>query len=264
MRRRRVTLLLLGCWLTAPAFAQPQPERPDERPDADPPPEAAAPPATPEAPAAPDPSEPEQVKVAASPKEALKLLNEAMRRGDPAQIRAVMYATSPAEVRMVGVMAEMSEAVADLHRSAVKAFGAAEARTLTGDADALSAQGQTRIDSADVTLHGESATVVYVDKSKDEQGRAVEKRSSPIALLRTGRTWKVRVSQFAPGVSPDALERRVTELEAQTRIVRETAREVAAGRYTTAEQAREAWHSKLMQSLTPRPPREKGDDKVKG
>ncbi len=50
-----------------------------------------------------------------------------------------------------------------------------------------------------------------------------------------------------------ALQQRLAELAVQTRSVREIADEIAAGRFDTADQAAEAWHSRFMQSLGPKP-----------
>jgi hypothetical protein len=42
-------------------------------------------------------------------------------------------------------------------------------------------------------------------------------------------------------------------LQLQVRIVRELSREIAAGKYRNAETATEAWQSKVMQALGPKP-----------
>jgi hypothetical protein len=194
----------------------------------------------------------ETPKSAANPKEALKLLNSAMREGDPRQIRSLMYATTPEEVRMISAMAEVAQAMVELNKAALDAFGAEGAREVTGDSEAESAQGLARIESAEVKVDGEFATVTYIDKKKDETGHEVEERSE-FQLHKTTGGWKVPVSQLAKGATTETLERRLNELDTQTAIVRDVTKEIASNKFNSAEQAAEAWHSKLMQSLTPRP-----------
>ena len=61
------------------------------------------------------------------------------------------------------------------------------------------------------------------------------------------------VSQLAPGVDATALEQRLSELAVQADLVREITAEIDAGKFTTADQAADAWHSRFMQSLGPKP-----------
>src|SRR5215469_17042457 len=59
----------------------------------------------------------------ATPRGALRTLNQAMRNGDVVAIRQLFLATSPAEQRMVDADASMAAALARLRAAAVEAFG---------------------------------------------------------------------------------------------------------------------------------------------
>jgi hypothetical protein len=98
---------------------------------------------------------------ATTPKEALRQLNAAMRDGDRERIRTLMDARTTLEASMVDAMASMAEALAGLQRASTKAFGADGAKDVTGDDGSRWAEGLARIESADVKLSGDIATVTY-------------------------------------------------------------------------------------------------------
>lgn len=223
-------------------------------------------------PAAPPPADaPVEQPDAPEVRGALKSLNIALRDGDGDKIRELMHARTPLETRMVDAMAVMAEAFAALHEAAVEKFGAENARNITGDNEARWAEGLARIDSAEVKIQGDKATVIYEAKppptktasdTTPPEPPAAEEKSPPVVLRKVKGKWKLPVSQLAAGAEEEALEQRLAELEVQTGLVREVAEEIAAGAFKTAEEAAEAWHSRFMQSLGPKP-REKKDDKPK-
>ena len=208
---------------------------------------------------------------AATPKDALKQLNVAMRDGDRERIRSLMDSRTPLESSMVDAMASMAEALAGLQRAASKAFGPEGAKDVTGDDGAHWADGLAKIDSAEVNLNGDVATVVYRSPAAQTQPspppapadpKAIPatnppppagERSEPVSLRRVGGEWKLPVSQLSAGADRTALEQRLAELAVQTKLVREVTEEITAGKYDTAEKAADAWHSRFMQSLGPKP-----------
>jgi hypothetical protein len=178
-----------------------------------------------------------------TPKGALKVLASALRDGDARRIREVMYATTPAETRMVAAMADMAAAMARLQKAAVKAFGEEGAKEIVGDTQATDAQGRARIDAADVRLAGDTATVI-VPEGED----------APVVLKRVGGQWKVPMSELSKNADPAALEERLTELGEQRKLVAQLTDEIGQGQFKTPAQAKDAWQSRAMQAVTRRPP----------
>lgn len=181
-----------------------------------------------------------------TPKGALKLLSAALRDGDAERIRRVMHAGNPAEVRMVSSMAEMARSMAQLQKAAVKAFGEEGAKEMVGDTLATDADGRARIDAAEVRLTGDTATVV-VPEGED----------APVVLKKVGGHWKVPMAELSKNADPIALDERLTELAGQRTLVEELTKEISEGHFATAAQAKDAWQSRAMQSVTRRPPARK-------
>ena len=175
-----------------------------------------------------------------TPKAALKALAGALKSGSGAELAHVVACANDSEKRVVAVMADMSAALGSLRHAAVSAYGDHNASKLAADPDAGFKQSMTRIDAAEVVVapDGESATVRYPGAEQPEY-----------TLVRTRGEWRIPASHFSKNVDPAALDRRVKELRLQVQIVREVAREIAAGKYRNAETATEAWQSKVMQAL---------------
>jgi hypothetical protein len=177
-----------------------------------------------------------------SPRAALRELNVAMRDGDVATIQRMFLATTPAERKMVAADAQMASALAELRRASVAAYGEAAAKTVTGDTAAAAADSLARIDSADVTINGDVATVTYRDE-----------RDGPFVLKRADGQWKVPVSQLGKPLDPAALNQRLADLSIQTSVVREVTKRIGDKKLATAEQARQAWQSGILQAATSQP-----------
>lgn len=187
-----------------------------------------------------------------TPKGALKMLSAALRDGDAQRIRHVMHAGNPAEVRMVSSMAEMAQAMAQLQRAAVKTFGEEGAKEMVGDTLATDADGRARIDAAEVRLTGDTATVI-VPEGED----------APVVLKKVGGHWKVPMAELSKNADPTALDERLAELAGQRTLVEELTKEISAGQFATPAQAKEAWQSRAMQSVTRRPPARRPPDGAK-
>jgi hypothetical protein len=140
----------------------------------------------------------------ATPRGALRNLNQAMRSGDVAAIRQLFLATNPAETRMVEADASMAAALARLRAAALAAYGPQGADIVTGDSDAGAADSAARIDTADVTVTGDIATVVYRDE-----------KDSPFVLKKSGGQWKVPVSQLGKPLDAATLDERLADLAVQ-------------------------------------------------
>ena len=183
---------------------------------------------------------------ASTPKGALKRLATALRDGDAEAIRQVMYAADPAEVRMVAAMAEMARAMALLQRAAVKAFGEEGAKEVIGDTQTTDAQGRARIDSADVRVQGETATVILP-----------EGEDAPVTLRRVDGRWKVPMSELSKDADRSLLDERLAELAEQAKVVQQIAKDIEGGQFNTPAQAYSAWQSRAMQAVTRRTPAKK-------
>ena len=147
---------------------------------------------------------------------------------------------------MVGSMADMARAMAELQKAAVKAFGEEGAKALVGDTQATDAEGRARIDAADVRVQGDTATVI-VPEGED----------APVVLKRVGTQWKVPMAELSKNADPAALDERLAELSEQRKLVGQLTKEIGEGAFNNPEQAKEAWQSRAMQVVTRRPPARK-------
>lgn len=179
---------------------------------------------------------------ASTPRAALRTLSLAMRDGDVATIKRSFLAANPAEAKMVEADAEMSAALADLRRAAVAAFGEQGAKTITGDTAAGSAESLARIDGADITSTGDTATVTYRDE-----------KQSPFILRRIEGEWKIPVSELGKPLDKAALDQRLSDLSIQTAVVRDIIKSIQSHKFATPEQAREAWQTRILQAATSQP-----------
>lgn len=197
----------------------------------------------------------------AGPKDVLKQLASAMRRGEAAEIRGVLYAANETEQRMARATADYAAALAALQRAAVAAFGEHGAKELTGDAPP--GEEIARIDAATLAIDGDTATVTFVPDKPPAEANAQPTNSKgepdppppppePVVLKRVGGRWRVPVATLSKGAAPEEIEQRLADLSAQTALIQEIAQEIAAGKYKSAEQAGQAWRLKVY-ALTPKP-----------
>ena len=178
----------------------------------------------------------------ASARDAVRQLNAAMRAGDVTAMKQIFLATTPAESRMIDADAEMAAALARLRTASVKAYGAHGADTVTGDSDAGAVESAARIDSAEVAVDGDVATVTYRDQ-----------KNSPFVLKKVDGRWRIPVSQLGKPLDPAALDQRLSDLAVQRRVVDDMAEQIRQKKFATAEQAREAWRTRILQAATSQP-----------
>jgi hypothetical protein len=189
-------------------------------------------------------------------RDALKALAKALQEGDRDGLRRAMFAANATERKMLDAMAGMAAQIAELHKASAKAFGEEEAKGLTGDV----AMEMGRIDEAEVSFDGDTATVRYAPPpatpAASTEGEAdAPPAPPPLVLKKVDGRWRVPVAELSKDTTPAEIEQRLTDLEAQTKIIAELSAEIAQGKYKSAEKAAEAWQGKMMQALTPR----KGD-----
>ncbi len=178
----------------------------------------------------------------ASARDAVRALNAAMRAGDVAAMRQIFLATTPAESRMIDADAEMAAALARLRIASAKAYGAHGADMVTGDSDAGAVESAARIDSAEVVVDGDVATVTYRDQKK-----------SQLVLKKVEGRWRIPFSQLGKPLDPASLDQQVSDLAIQRRVVDDMAEQIRQKKFATAEQAREAWRTRILQAATSQP-----------
>jgi hypothetical protein len=177
-----------------------------------------------------------------TPRGTLRLLNTAMSQGDVAAIKRLFIATTAAEVRMVEADAEMAAALADFRRAAAKAFGEDGAKVVTGDTGVGAAESIARINAADIAITGDTAIVTYPDQTE-----------SPFVLKKVAGRWRVPVSQLGKPLEKAALDQRLADLAVQRDVLRELTDRITKGKFADADQAREAWQTRILQAATSQP-----------
>ena len=179
---------------------------------------------------------------ATTPKECLRLLNLALRDGDADAVRALFDGGNAQGNRLVSAMADYAAALANLHRSAVQAFGPEGANQVTGDMAAQSADGLAALEKAEAQTDGDIALVKYTGAT-----------DPPVRLIKVDGKWRLPLSQLLYGADSAAQEKRRMELADQTRLANDTAAEIAAGKFHDANKAAEVWRSRLLEAVAPRP-----------
>lgn len=169
-----------------------------------------------------------------SPQGTLKLLAVAMQEGHEAQMRALMYAADDAERAVADAQIAQSVAFASFRRAAVQAFGAAKANEIIGDSANSSAEQIAKVDAAEVKIDGGRATVTV---SPDVV----------YALQKTPDGWKVSIGGLLVGSQPEMIRQIIRDMRDQTRVVQETADELAAGKFATTDDVARAFQSKAIQ-----------------
>ena len=250
MLRWMIAALLASSLTTAAAAAQDKPAGPKSPSDK---------------PAAkPEPAKAKGSEEAAL-RDALKTLAKALQEGNGERIRQVIHAADPTERKMVDAMTAMAVQIAQLYKASSKAFGEEQAKSLTGDVTAE----MSRIDGAEVSIQGDSATVRYKEEAPPVQGetKGPDKDAPPPApappmvMKKVDGRWQVPMSELSKGSTPEEIEQRLSDLEAQTKIIAELTGEITQGKYKSAEKAAEAWEVRMMAALTP--PRKPDAEKPK-
>ncbi|HSU68137.1 MAG TPA: hypothetical protein VLJ39_14765 [Tepidisphaeraceae bacterium] len=177
-----------------------------------------------------------------TPRTALRALNQAMREGDVETIKRLFLASNPSEVKMIEADAEMAAALAELRRAAIKQFGEEGARTVTGDSGESAAKSVSRIDTAEIDVRGDVATIVYPDQ-----------KDAAFALKKVRGEWRVPMSDLGKPLDAGTLEQRLSDLSVQRKVVLDITRQIRAGTFANAEQAREAWQTRILQAATSQP-----------
>jgi hypothetical protein len=174
-----------------------------------------------------------------TPKGALKLFSKALDSGDRNAILASLAADSEQDHKVAAATADLAEAVAQLRAATVKAFGPEKSRALGVDPTSQSDAAQ-RIDTAIETIEGDKATV-----------RAADNEGPPTQLVRRDGRWLMPVAELSKDVESADVDKNLADIAQQIKAMREIAAEVAAGKFKTAVDARQALDERIVGSAMP-------------
>jgi hypothetical protein len=166
-----------------------------------------------------------------------------MEAGDKEKILSVLLAGSPQEQKMANAMAELASAIAGLRKDAIAAYGAEGAKLLTGDTAATVAQGLARLGAATEKVEGDKATVTVGTGDLAEP---------PVNLVKQDGKWKYPVAEMAKGIDAAQIEKGIEDAAAQTKLLKDAADEVRAGKYKTGEEVRQTLEQRVMQMVLAR------------
>ncbi|MGH7175828.1 MAG: hypothetical protein ACREJC_00480 [Tepidisphaeraceae bacterium] len=169
-----------------------------------------------------------------TPRGALKALLSAMQVGDVEAIRARIMISSPAEDQMVSAMARMAQADHNLRKTAEQVFGKEESKKL-GDPEANFTEAMMRLDAADETIDGSSASVSGAGED-----------AKPVTLRLVDGSWRIPASEFSRGADEYTITQRVRTVDAGIAVYVELIDELQAGKFKTADEAGEAFRGRVM------------------
>lgn len=173
-----------------------------------------------------------------TPRGTLKLLRQAMEQGDAEGLRAILLAEGEGQPEMVEAMVETAQHVKRMRSAAVEAFGEREATTLTGPPPAASTDEMTEIDQATETIEKDRAVVRFANV-----------QVAAVTLVRRDEQWHVPVAELAEKLDERNLAERIKEVRAFNRVIATVTGEIAEGKYPSAEQARQALYSQMLQAV---------------
>ncbi len=190
---------------------------------------------------------------AISPKAAVKSFYAAVNRGDAAAVRQLLFIQDDPQQQLVAAYADLILAGKRLGDTAKQKYPGVTDAFAQGT---LAPEDALEIDAATVTIEADTATL----KLKD--------RDEPLKLRRTAGGWRVVVSD-EPDASPAHRAEQLLLLQSLTEAMSQSAEEIAADKYPTAQDAENAVkdrlsavQAKLMQSTPPtsRPATQKLED----
>jgi hypothetical protein len=178
----------------------------------------------------------------AGPKAALKQFYEAMEAGDPAAVRASFYTAGDDEKALADAFADQL--------TAARALGEAAKTKFAASGDALSKglplrDEIARLDSADVTVDGDNATIKLAGQAR------------PLRLSKAEGRWQILIADYA-GATPANVAAQTAVLKDMAAALNAVAADITADKFPSATEAQRALQQKLQavlfNSLTKHPP----------
>jgi hypothetical protein len=165
---------------------------------------------------------------ASTPKAAMKSLYAAVQRGDAATIRQLLSVQNDPDQQIASSYADLILAGKRLGDITLQKFPGSSNPFAQGT---LLPEDAAKIDSADVSVNGDSAKLKFADQP------------SPIVLKHAGDGWRIVIEQ-----DQDTLKRRADQLfllKGMTDAMNKSADEINADKYATVEDAESAVKNRL-------------------
>jgi hypothetical protein len=175
----------------------------------------------------------------ATPKAALKAFSQSLDAGDRNAILSFLAADTDQEKKIAAMTADLAEAAAQLRAATIKAFGEKDARPLGVDPTAAAAA-TARIDSSIETRDGDKVTI-----------RPADNEGPPMTLIQRDGKWLLPVAELSKDVEKSDIEKNLGDIAAQIKVMREVASEVAAGKFQSAVDARQALDQRIVKGALP-------------
>lgn len=166
----------------------------------------------------------------AGPKGAMKAFYQAMEAGDAAAVRGLFYAGNDAENSLADADAGQLIAARGLGEAMKNKFAA------TGDAlsKGLPLRDElARLDSAEVSIEGENATLKLAGQNK------------ALRLIKSEGRWKISIADYA-GATPGNIAAQTAVLKDLTEVYSSIAADISADKFASAQDARKALQQKLQ------------------
>jgi hypothetical protein len=176
---------------------------------------------------------------ASTPKEALTRLSAALHDGDASAIVALIDVPSGPAGKVAKAMARFDAGLADLHRAATMEFGKEKGSAVIGEDDAAAELSQSAIDSAEVHIDGNHATVTYTNP--DQQYAS---------LIKTDQGWKIKLNELDAIDLTNNADSSAQLFDDLTATARKLAEEIRQHKLKNADKAAEAWHNRMMQAVS--------------
>jgi len=164
-----------------------------------------------------------------SPQGALKVFTVAAREGNGEAIRGVLYPENEKEQAIAEIISNRVVAAVALQNAAARFPGQA---LNPAELDKAMANAFNDIDSAEVKVDGDSATLTTISREPGVPG-------SSIPFKRKDGKWGMLMTSMVSPLSadPKEFESRVTRAKIETEVIREVAVEIAAGKYNALDEA---------------------------
>jgi hypothetical protein len=170
-----------------------------------------------------------------NPKAAVKSLYGAVAKGDASALRSILLVDGDPQQQFVAGYAELIIAGKRLADAAKAKYpGVATAFTQ----GTILPEDAAKIDSAKVSIEGETATVKVND------------RDEPLKLRKVDGAWRVVVGTQEPGSAPAQRESQLTLLRGLTEAMNASAQDITADKFGSAQEAETAVKDRLGAVLT--------------
>lgn len=170
---------------------------------------------------------------ASTPKGAVSAFFKAMERGDAAGAKALSNGTAK-QLEVLDIIVPVASGLKALENAAVKKWGEDAKKVLT-DGPGGGFDFEKNLAEAKVTENGDTATIV--------SGKADEQEKQPLTLKKSEGKWKVDLGFVPVEQFSDPMLAKI--FKGLGEAAKETAGEIDAGKYKTAQEAKQAMMMKV-------------------